>query len=153
MKTDYEKTVSEAWEQATEDGDTGMENRFRELTQQFTTSVTDWHAIAIEAGLVGPASPAPSGVALIAQERQRQIEVEGWTPEHDDRHTEDELESAAAAYILGPVVGYNYWPWVDETGEPVGFKPRGHKPEQRLHDLTIAGALIAAELDRLLRTL
>ena len=27
-----------------------------------------------------------TGVELIAAERQRQIEVEGWTPEHDDAH-------------------------------------------------------------------
>jgi hypothetical protein len=28
----------------------------------------------------------PSGIDLIAAERQRQIDAEGWTPEHDDEH-------------------------------------------------------------------
>lgn len=37
-----------------------------------------------------------SGIDLIAAERQRQIEEEGWTPDHDDQHTNGELALAAA---------------------------------------------------------
>lgn len=59
----YSKIVNEAWEQATQDGDGQTEQRFYELTQQFTTSVTDWHAIAIEAGMVKPDSPEFIGLA------------------------------------------------------------------------------------------
>jgi len=36
------------------------------------------------------------GVALIAAERRRQIEAEGWTPEHDDEHTRGQIALAAA---------------------------------------------------------
>ena len=38
------------------------------------------------------------GVDVIARERQRQIEREGWTPEHDDEHTRGELVGAAMCY-------------------------------------------------------
>jgi hypothetical protein len=38
------------------------------------------------------------GVELIATERRRQIEVEGWTPEHDDEHDSAQLAMAGAAY-------------------------------------------------------
>ncbi len=41
-----------------------------------------------------------TGIERIAAERLRQIEVEGWTPEHDLMHTPDELEKAAACYTL-----------------------------------------------------
>lgn len=40
-----------------------------------------------------------SGIELIADERQRQIEVEKWTPEHDSEHKTFELSGAAACYI------------------------------------------------------
>lgn len=34
-------------------------------------------------------------IAEIAAERKRQIEAEGWTPEHDDAHDKGELARAA----------------------------------------------------------
>ena len=32
-----------------------------------------------------------TGIELIAEERQRQIEVEGWTADHDKWHTDESL--------------------------------------------------------------
>ncbi|HWK65355.1 MAG TPA: hypothetical protein VNS34_10465 [Rhizobiaceae bacterium] len=109
------------------------------------------------AALVAPASPAPvvegwqGGVAAIAAERQRQIDDEGLTPEHDDEHSDGELADAAGCYAHhaglddasrsradGPPV---LWPWADEWW----------KPTTRRRDLIKAGALIAAEIDRLVR--
>lgn len=99
------------------------------------------------------------GVELIAAERERQMEVEGYTPDHDDKHTNGALAFAAAVYAAGfPVYGeerlylygdtrlpqvtmVNLWPW-DSCW---------YKPKDRLSDLVRAGALIAAEIDRLLR--
>ena len=78
-----------------------------------------------------------TGIELIAEERQRQIDEEGWTAEHDDEHEGGELADAAAAYALGDDW---FWPWSE------GFKQYDYK-----HDLIRAGALIAAELDRLIR--
>ena len=43
---------------------------------------------------------AMSGTDLIYLERARQIEVEGWTPEHDSKHKQGELANAAAYYAM-----------------------------------------------------
>lgn len=37
-----------------------------------------------------------SGIEIIAEERKRQIEVEGWTSENDDLYTEGQLAIAGA---------------------------------------------------------
>lgn len=89
--------------------------------------------------------PPMDGVQRIALERQRQIEEEGWTPEHDLEHTDAELARAAIAYALPPN---------DERSPSLidHFLPEGWKfnPQGRIRDLERAGALIAAEIDRLL---
>ena len=33
-----------------------------------------------------------SGIEIIAAERQRQIDQEGWTPEHNAEHVNDEMK-------------------------------------------------------------
>lgn len=79
-----------------------------------------------------------AGVHRIEDERNRQVTQEGWTAEHDDVHVEGELARAAAAYLMESP---GLWPWAF-----VDFKPT-----DRIRDLTKAGALIAAEIDRLQR--
>lgn len=64
-----------------------------------------------------------TGIERIAAERKRQVEAEGWTPDHDDLHRSAELAQAAAAYVLnccddsdGPelrFMGADLWPWPD----------------------------------------
>lgn len=78
------------------------------------------------------------GAEMIAAERQRQIEAENWTPEHDDRHLPGDLASAGAAYALNDD---EFWPWPD------WWNPG----DDDVRRLVKAGALIAAEIDRLLR--
>lgn len=85
-----------------------------------------------------------SGVGWIAKERKRQIQEEGWTAEHDDKWVGGELLKAANSYIwasLSLVLAKRTWPWDAEW-----FKPKSH-----LRNLVKAGALIAAEIDRLQR--
>lgn len=86
-----------------------------------------------------------SGTLLIGEERQRQIEVEGWTPEHDDLHKNNELAIAAATYCLPDDKRYPRinWPFAYEWWKP--------DPEDRIHELVKAGALIAAEIERIQR--
>lgn len=98
-----------------------------------------------------------TGIELIFEERQRQILQEGWTPEHDDTHTAGELGMAAASYIwhsraqalanadqLGRLVASPPPGWV--------FEKEAWKPStDPIRDLVKAGALIAAEIDRLQR--
>lgn len=95
-----------------------------------------------------------TGVSLIADERRRQITVEGWTPDHDDDHDDGELIMAADCYACPPEqratdaatgIPIN-WPWSADWWKPGEPTPRG-----RIWDLRRAGALIAAEIDRLLR--
>lgn len=92
-----------------------------------------------------PTNPQPTGIELIAAERQRQVTVEGWTPEHDDEHMASEMARAAACYALpdGYDARYDLWPW-----DGYWWKPA---PCNRIHELAKAGALIAAEIDRLTR--
>ena len=99
-----------------------------------------------------------NGVDLIATERQRQVDAEGWPPEHDDEH-DGQIASAAVAYAihawanLDPVCGWTedmvldqsleaWWPW-----DARDFKPT----DDPTRTLVKAGALIAAEIDRLQR--
>lgn len=85
-----------------------------------------------------------TGAELIAQERQRQESVEGWSRFHDDTHKRGQLARAAACYALqhtsvsGRAVR---WPWARAWW----------KPRDPIRNLVKAGALIAAEIDRLQR--
>ena len=89
------------------------------------------------------------GIDLIAAERIRQMHVEGWTPEHDAKHDRGELAKAAACYAVygtdAEVIEQeeDAWPWSEHWD-----KRRKHEDIRRL---SIAGALIAAEIDRILR--
>lgn len=74
-------------------------------------------------------------------ERRRQIETEGWTPEHDDHHLPNELALAAASYVCA-----------DEGDAPPAIWPwdwSWWKPKDRRRNLVKAGALILAEIERL----
>lgn len=85
----------------------------------------------------------------IAAERRRQIDVEGWSPEHDDEHKNGSLACAAGCYAIHAGLpeaarvpkGYAPmdWPW-DATW---------WKPKDRRRDLIRAAALIVAEVERL----
>lgn len=86
-----------------------------------------------------------TGIELIAEERKRQIEVEGWTQEHDAKYVDLQLPFAAIAYAipdgLESVNRKHYWPWNKKWWKPT--------PNNRVRELQKAGALIAAEIDRL----
>jgi hypothetical protein len=103
-----------------------------------------------------------TGVELIAAERRRQIEQEGWTPEHDDEHSDGELAMAACYYAVvheaahfGPQIRIDLpallypkdWDWFWGKRAPEERQTNA----TRIRDLTKAGALIAAEIDRLQR--
>lgn len=85
------------------------------------------------------------GVFLIAKERERQQTEEGWIPEHDDCHERGELANAAACYAATHEARCDFlarlWPFTREWW----------KPTYRIRELAKAGALIAAEIDRLVR--
>lgn len=104
-----------------------------------------------------------TGAELIAAERQRQIDVEGWTPDRDAEYVKAELIEAAKTYaeeasfrVRNPGVPFDpqvaltiedlhgfpasSWPWAPEWWKP---------SEDPVRNLVKAGALLAAEIDRL----
>ncbi|WP_370193275.1 MULTISPECIES: hypothetical protein [Aurantimonas] len=92
-----------------------------------------------------------NGIESIAAERQRQVEQEGWTAEHDDRNEPGDLARAAACYAAHaamPDKGRDYLQGVP-LDWPTRWDWKWWKPKDRRADLVRAGALIAAEIDRL----
>lgn len=98
------------------------------------------------------------GIELIHEERARQVGEEGYDAEHDDSHTGGELALAAKTYCdisqcqhsgltvavirdLMRIGHFASWPWPTEPP----------KLGSRLESLIKAGALIAAEIDRIKR--
>lgn len=100
----------------------------------------------------------------VAAERRRQIEVEGWSADHDDLHDSGQMARAAAWYTmnasyvgrsdcLNDVADTHHelhkifsaehsafsWPWLRKWW----------KPKNARHDLVKAAALIVAEIERI----
>lgn len=92
-----------------------------------------------------------TGVELIAAERLRQVEEEQWTAQHDMSHQYGELAIAAAALAVDGTDATIREPGgaKDEWGLVAKHGYRGTSPGH-VRKLVIAGALIAAEIDRLL---
>lgn len=81
----------------------------------------------------------------VLAERQRQIDVEGWSHYHDDRHDSGDLASAGACYASCAGVSPDDnakppgdWPWEADWWKPTGFR----------RDLVKGAALIIAEGER-----
>jgi hypothetical protein len=97
-----------------------------------------------------------SGAFLIAAERQRQIDVEGWSLKHDDDHFKGELAAAAVCYADEAFV-QSYEPWsrridaIAPHGWPFESLEFWKPSDDPIRNLVKAGALIAAEIDRLQR--
>jgi hypothetical protein len=99
------------------------------------------------------------GVDLISEERVRQLTA-GWTPAHDDSHDDGAL-AAAAACLAGEetAAASSIWPdddrsWIYQLRAKhavQGPRDSARWTRTRVRQLVIAGALIAAEIDRLER--
>jgi hypothetical protein len=92
----------------------------------------------------------------VLAERQRQISVEGWTPEHDDEHGSGEMAGAAASYAIHAnqrqwVIGTEFEPSYALESVPFiwPWDPEWWKPTNPRRDLVKAAALILAEIERL----
>ena len=86
------------------------------------TKATDWT----------PSPDSLSGIELIRAERERQVNELEYDDENDDCYTSGELSVLAEKYILGGMA-------------------KKYTTEERIVELSKAGALIAAEIDRLQR--
>ncbi len=132
----------------------------------FHTEQLNSYQIMSDANLITPAlemilrsasnySPA---LELVVKERIRQIQEEGWLPEHDDGHVKGELAAAAQVYacvaeelVRGESVEHIRrqilempagWPWDEDS-----FNPK----DDPLRNIVIAAALCIAEADRIIR--
>ena len=98
-----------------------------------------------------------TGIELIQEERNRQITSENYTSEHDDKYSGSHLSFAATSYCYyannQPFDNKEdqqdindecliMWPWDNKYWKP---------SEDKVRNLVKAGALIAAEIDRLQR--
>ena len=83
-----------------------------------------------------------TGIARIRAELMRQRQL-GWTKDHDFRHQRGELLAAAICYAVPPnhraLILQAYWPQSWEY----------HQSKNRMKELVKAGALVAAEIERL----
>lgn len=105
--------------------------------------------LVLARGKLIAALDVPAAWRDVAIERRRQIEAEGWSPAHDDRHDRFELASAGAAYAIhaayrdrdqvAPDAPPAHWPW----------SRAWWKPADRRRDLIKAAALILAEIERI----
>jgi hypothetical protein len=89
------------------------------------------------------------GVHRIAVERRQQIRLYGWTGQHDLQKKTGELTRGAIAYAakaLGITEIPDLWPWSKDCDRRPDDPTRG----EQITQLAKAGALIAAEIDRLL---
>lgn len=95
-----------------------------------------------------------TGIDLIAEERARQVILEGFDDFHDAAHTDSELLKAADSYLCAVITP-------DEEGDENGKsrpawdwpwdKARWKPSDDPIRNLVKAGALIAAEIDRMQR--
>ncbi|VWB89092.1 hypothetical protein BLA13014_04127 [Burkholderia aenigmatica] len=115
------------------------------------TAAADAHSMSVIRDYVLRGGAAPLGAEVTAAardvlvERRRQVEAEGWTPEHDDHHADGSIALAAACYAVADNENYplaeapDLWPWDLDWW----------KPSTERRNLVKAGALILAEIERI----
>jgi len=86
-----------------------------------------------------------TGIELITEERRRQIEEEGYIPENDIKLNKNNELTYTAIYFIHPNkrIAKKFYP---KQWNKIWAKKDKH---DRIKQLKIAGALIAAEIDRL----
>lgn len=91
-----------------------------------------------------------SAIDLFQEERQRQIDLEGWSVEHDDKHNVGEMLDAAIVYLWH---GTDNAAQLNADGTPAGWpwEAQWWKPKDRPRNIVRAGALLLAEQQRLKR--
>lgn len=120
-------------------------------------ALTDIETLINEYGLTNVCkifigSTPTDGGQIVLKERARQISEEGWDSDHDDEHDDGSLAIAGACYALPVSLRRcknlvndvpDDWPWYKKW-----WKPTSH---DRIRELAKSGALVIAEIDRLLR--
>ncbi len=107
------------------------------------------YLLAADLLAAAPGNSVPQAWLDVQAERRRQVEAEGWTPQHDDEHADGQLARAAACYALAGSSAPNdgtaallvslAWPWDEQWW----------KPSTARRDMVKACALGLAEIERL----
>lgn len=139
----------------------GVDDDFRRRVSDAMDFIVGGDRIAIAAkatlrsisAQVQDLADSPAIKAIVA-ERARQIEKEGWSPEHDDEHTDGSLALAAGSYCesaarpkilarksAGAFAIPKLW--------PQSWSRDWWKPKSPREDLVRAAALIIAEIERI----
>lgn len=84
----------------------------------------------------------------IRSERYRQIQHEGWSHSHDDKHDGGELAMAAGCYAFA-CAGASIRSQVDGLPLSWPWNKKWWKPTTKRRNLVKAAALIVAEIERL----
>lgn len=128
-------------------------NKLKEMGIELPISFTKQSSSCQNKDRAGPTgtyvhNQLTEGTYRIAQERNRQIDEEGFTLESDQNFYDEDgspLLKAAIAYandsLVKNSVDMNDWPFEEETWKP---------SDDPVRNLEKAGALIAAEIDRIL---
>ncbi len=127
-----------------------LDDRQRMFTSPENVSVVlDAVVRVVRAAAPTPSNSVPQAWLDVQAERRRQIEAEGWTPEHDDEHSHGQMARAAACYALAGSSAPNdgtaallvslAWPWDEQWW----------KPSTARRDMVKACALALAEIERL----
>ncbi|MGC3581307.1 hypothetical protein ACPTKM_28410 [Pseudomonas aeruginosa] len=127
-----------------------LDDRQRMFTSPENVSVVlDAVVRVVRAAAPTPSNSVPQAWLDVQAERRRQIEAEGWTPEHDDEHSHGQMARAAACYALAGSSAPNdgtaallvslAWPWDEQWW----------KPSTARRDMVKACALGLAEIERL----
>lgn len=139
----------------------GWDARERRLANETSASLTALDPIGAYRTTRGTAARPRSSRAEedVLAERERQVNVEGWTAEHDDSHDSGSLALAAASYAAhAGAATLRAWarPHTNRASEYEcmatalwPFDKEWWKPKNRRRDLVRAAALILAEIERL----
>lgn len=123
------------------------------LEQQLRLLRKEHFASSPAAPVVREPQPLTQAAFDVLAERHRQVDAEGWTPEHDDQHNDGSMALAASVYALigssdgrhrgdngqTPSITEILWPW----------NWSWLKPKSRRSNLIRAAALLLAEIERL----
>lgn len=109
--------------------------------------------LAAERRKVEALRPTQAAADVLA-ERRRQVEVNGWTPEHDDEHDGGRMAAAGSAYALAAADHLHPLSQgdgcYDTHATPLAWPQDWEfKPADPRRMLVKAGALILAEIERL----
>jgi len=87
----------------------------------------------------------------VIDERHRQINKKGYTPQHDNDHDAGELAGAGSAYALNASCQlYPYYNLpLDEKPDSFTWDDSHWKPKSPREDLVRAAALLIAEIERI----